>query len=171
MKALTQLKLLVQRGFTLVELLIVIAIVGILAAIAIPQYQDYTARSQTVEAVTLVDGAKIAFIDALAISGANCPKNADAQDSKTALLPPAGALSGTYVESITFAGTYDTEANNGTGCTATARFKADKVAGPIAGQSIVFTFESTGSTIKLVCNQGKGTTVAAKLLPKGCDAG
>jgi type IV pilus assembly protein PilA len=171
MKALTQLKQLVQRGFTLVELLIVIAIVGILAAIMIPQYQDYTARAQVMEAVTLVDGAKIAFIDALAISGANCPKNADAPDSKVALLPPAGALSGSYVESVTFAGTYDTEANNGKGCTATARFKADKVAGPISGQSVVFTFESTGSAIQLVCNQGRGTTVAAKLLPNSCIAG
>ncbi len=53
----------VQKGFTLIELMIVVAIIGILAAIAIPAYQDYTQRAQVGEAMTLVSGAKTALAE------------------------------------------------------------------------------------------------------------
>ena len=53
----------IQHGFTLVELMIVIAIIGILAAIAIPAYQSYTARAQASEAMVLADGAKTALME------------------------------------------------------------------------------------------------------------
>jgi len=53
----------VQKGFTLIELMIVVAIIGILAAIAIPAYQDYTIRAQVTEGLNLSDGLKVAVAD------------------------------------------------------------------------------------------------------------
>jgi type IV pilus assembly protein PilA len=53
----------VQQGFTLIELMIVVAIIGILAAVALPAYQDYTIRSQMTEPINLADGAKTAVAD------------------------------------------------------------------------------------------------------------
>jgi type IV pilus assembly protein PilA len=55
----------IQQGFTLIELMIVVAIVGILAAIALPAYQDYTTRSKISEGLTLAEAAKIAVADHL----------------------------------------------------------------------------------------------------------
>ncbi|MFY9261363.1 MAG: pilin [Gallionella sp.] len=53
-----------QKGFTLIELMIVVAIIGILAAVAIPAYGDYTARAQAAEAMTLLDGLKTPMTEA-----------------------------------------------------------------------------------------------------------
>ncbi|MDD4963938.1 MAG: pilin [Gallionella sp.] len=59
----------VQKGFTLIELMIVVAIIGILAAVAIPAYGDYTARAQAAEAMTLMDGLKTPMTEAYTTDG------------------------------------------------------------------------------------------------------
>jgi type IV pilus assembly protein PilA len=59
----------IQKGFTLIELMIVVAIIGILAAVAIPAYGDYTARAQAAEAFTLMDGLKTPFTEAFTSNG------------------------------------------------------------------------------------------------------
>ena len=60
----------IQKGFTLIELMIVVAIIGILAAIAIPAYQDYTIRAQVTEGISLAGGVQTAVADAYAQTGA-----------------------------------------------------------------------------------------------------
>jgi type IV pilus assembly protein PilA len=89
-----------QKGFTLIELMIVIAIIGILAAIAIPAYQNYTIRAQVTEGITLADGVKIAMADYFSQYG-TWPVAIGAGAGN---LGYTGAVTGQYVASITVGG-------------------------------------------------------------------
>jgi len=84
----------IQKGFTLIELMIVVAIIGILAAIAIPAYQDYTIRSQVTEGLNLASAVKTGVAEAFANTG-EWPADIDAAGGDSDNLP-----SGKYVESI-----------------------------------------------------------------------
>ncbi|ENW5433043.1 pilin, partial [Neisseria gonorrhoeae] len=86
-----------QKGFTLIELMIVIAIVGILAAVALPAYQDYTARAQVSEAILLAEGQKSAVTEYYLNHGI-WPEN-----NSAAGVASSSTIKGKYVQSVTVA--------------------------------------------------------------------
>ncbi|EMU1849637.1 pilin, partial [Neisseria gonorrhoeae] len=86
-----------QKGFTLIELMIVIAIVGILAAVALPAYQDYTARAQVSEAILLAEGQKSAVTEYYLNNG-EWPEN----NASAGVASPSD-IKGKYVKSVTVA--------------------------------------------------------------------
>ena len=84
-----------QSGFTLIELMIVVAIIGILAAIAIPAYQDYTIRAQVAEGLNMAAHAKAPIMDAFLNNG-----EAPANRTEAGMSPNATDTQGKYVQSV-----------------------------------------------------------------------
>jgi type IV pilus assembly protein PilA len=147
-----------QAGFTLIELMIVVAIIGILAAIALPAYQDYIARAQMSEAMILADSLKTPVSEAFSQDG-GCPANAAAAASG---IPISTAISGKYVASVTTAGT---GAATG-GCTIVATMKATGVSTGLVSTTLTLTMATTaaGGSVTWACT----SSALQKLVPKAC---
>jgi type IV pilus assembly protein PilA len=136
----------VQKGFTLIELMIVVAIIGILAAVAIPAYQDYTAKAQASEAFVLLDGLKTPVAEQLT------------QDASTCTIPAGSVVSGKSVSGIT--AVFATPV-----CTLTATFLATGVNAQLASKTVIITYDASTGAFQTSQAVTKGT-IPAKVTPK-----
>jgi len=137
-----------QQGFTLIELMIVVAIIGILAAIAIPAYQDYTIRAQVSEGLNLSGAAKAAVTEFYQDQGVFPADNA------TAGLEIPGNITGKYVTQVAVANnvitvTYGNDANAN-----------------IAGATLTMTALDNAGSVSWTCANGAG--LQNKWLPAAC---
>ncbi|HID8584577.1 TPA: pilin [Neisseria meningitidis] len=132
-----------QKGFTLIELMIVIAIVGILAAVALPAYQDYTARAQVSEAILLAEGQKSAVTEYYLNHGI-WPG-----DNNSAGVASSSEIKGKYVEKV--------EVKNGV---VTAEMKSSGVNKEIQGKKLSLWAKRQDGSVKWFCGQPVTRTAA-----------
>ena len=137
----------IQKGFTLIELMIVIAIIGILAVVALPAYQDYTARAQVSEALTLAEGQKSAVTEYRSDRGAWPTSNA--------MAGVASSISGKYVASVVV----------GANGAITATMKTTGVNNDIKGKTLILVPTDNNGSFTWTCNTG---TVEQKFRPSTC---
>ena len=163
----------IQKGFTLIELMIVIAIIGILAAIAIPAYQNYTIRSQVTEGLSLADGWKTSISEYYAQNG-SFPSLAGTSGGP-GTIAVAGASSGKYVGTVTVAAggaivvTY-------TGPQANAKLSAGTNnvlalnPGTDANYDVIWVCGTASIPAAVTISGTVGTTVSPAYLPASCHA-
>lgn len=145
-----------QQGFTLVELMIVVAITGVLAAIAIPAYQDYIARAQVTESLVLMASLKQQVLQYHAQTG-TCPTLASLDVAHQ-------AVQGHFIQSVTIV-----PGQNANVCTIQAVFKGSGLNSEIASKAINLDMQKT--TVGLTTTVQWGCTssdIEQKYLPKAC---
>jgi type IV pilus assembly protein PilA len=148
-----------QKGFTLIELMIVVAIIAILAAIAISQYQDYVIRSQVSEGSSLGDGVKTAVGEFVNNYGRFPNEGSRAGANVSLGLAVPASINGTYVGSVTTVNGVIAAHYSSTGA-----FKANVV---IDGEQLLFSPITQAGSIKWTCKPG-GTGLKDKWLPASC---
>jgi type IV pilus assembly protein PilA len=135
----------VQKGFTLIELMIVVAIIGILAAVAIPAYQDYTVRAKVSEGLSLASGAKTSVTETRLSSGAWPTGNSSAGLAAT--------ISGNNVKTVAV----------GTDGVITITYSGD----PITDDQVELEPTLNGGSVVWTCKAGS-TAVDNRYLPNNC---
>jgi len=152
-----------QKGFTLIELMIVVAIIGILAAIAIPAYQNYLIRSQVTEGLNMAAAAKAGVSEYYATKG-SWPA-----DNNAAGLGPAANVQGNYVSSVsvgtgTITITYGNQANSNISGTTLGL-----TPGVSSNGDVVWKCGYSGTPSAWVSNATVVTgNIATKYLPSSC---
>lgn len=139
----------ISAGFTLIELMIVVAIIAILAAIAIPAYQDYLIRAQVTEGMSLAGGAKAAVWDFVSNTGRFPTRN------ESAGLATSTSITGDYVSSVNLAPAGKI----------TVSFGAPRANNSIRTSTLVISAITQAGSITWSCNGG---TVSDKYLPATC---
>jgi type IV pilus assembly protein PilA len=162
-----------QKGFTLIELMIVIAIIGILAAIAIPAYQNYTIRAQVTEGLSLADPFKTAVAEFYQNLG-TWPSGTTLTGSATTI-PMPGASTGKYVSAVTVVPGGNIQITyNGPQVNQKLATTGDVLIlqpGLDTNQDVIWVCGTAAVPGTVTLSQANaGTTVKAQYLPSGCHA-